>query len=174
MKSLNLILFLFFACIAILPSFGQAIATYNEVISKQKTGSIDKYITQNGEIFKVGDTITLGVSFRNDYFDYIQQDFGIEFYALSNTASNSKVVIKKIAIRSKTVVVNTTKPYGFIHGLKVRNFDSAISSGEIVSKIMTSDQALTELKKWKDKFDLGLISEEFYKQKKEELSKFIK
>lgn len=174
MNSIKLFLILLFVGLVSITAYGQSTATYNEVISKQKTGSIDKYITQNGEEFSVGDTITLGVAFRNDQFDYVQQNAEIKLYPLLNTASNSKVVIKKIAIRSKSVVVNTTKPQGFVYGLIIMNFDAAVANGEIKSKIMTSDQALIELKKWKDKLDLGLISEEKYKQKKEELSKFIK
>jgi hypothetical protein len=172
-KSITILLFvvtLFFCS----NSYCQKIATYNQVISKEKTGQIDKYFTQNGEEFSVGDTITLGVSFRNENFDYIQQNAGIEYYSLPNTASNSQVVIKKINIRAKSVVVSTTKPQGFVYGLIIANFDSAITNGEIKSKIMTSDQALEELKKWKDKFDLELISQEEYNLKKAELSKFIK
>ena len=56
----------------------------------------------------------------------------------------------------------------------ITNFDGAVSNGEIKSKIMSSDQAIEELKKWKDKLDLELISEEEYKQKKAELVKYIK
>lgn len=39
---------------------------------------------------------------------------------------------------------------------------------------ITSDEALTELKKCKDKLDLGLITQEDFDKKKAELSKFIK
>jgi hypothetical protein len=155
-------------------TIAQISANYNEVISKQKKGQIDKYITQKGEEFKVGDTITIGVAFRNEQFDFIQQNAGISYYPLQNTASNSKVVIKSMNIKSKIVVVNTTKPQGYVYGLLIVNFESALLNGEVMSKIMSSDEALSELKKCKDKLDLGLISEEEYKKKKEELSKYIK
>ncbi len=39
---------------------------------------------------------------------------------------------------------------------------------------MTSDEALAELKKTKDKLDLGLITQEEYDKKKAELTPFIK
>lgn len=39
---------------------------------------------------------------------------------------------------------------------------------------MTSDEALAELKKAKDKLDLGLISQEQYDQIKADLTKYIK
>lgn len=155
-------------------SVAQISASYNEVISKQKKGQIDKYITQRGEEFKVGDTITIGVAFRNEQYDFIQQNAGIAYYPLQNIASNSKVIIKSINVNSKIVIVNTTKPQGYVYGLIIANFESAILNGEVKSKIMSSDEALNELKKCKDKLDLGLISEEEYKKKKEELSKYIK
>jgi hypothetical protein len=56
----------------------------------------------------------------------------------------------------------------------ILKFESAISYGEIKSKGMTSDDALNELKKAKDKLDLGLISKEEFEVKKTELVKFIK
>ena len=157
-----------------LATFAQTSANYDEVISKQKIGQVDRYITQNGEEFKVGDTISLGVAFRNEEFDFIQQNAGLSFYPLPNTAANSIVVIKKINIMSKVVYINTTRPQGFVYGLRVINLESAIKNGEIISKIMSSDNALSELKKCKDKFDLGLITEIEYNKKKAELSKYIK
>jgi predicted Zn-dependent peptidase len=39
---------------------------------------------------------------------------------------------------------------------------------------MTSDEALSELKKCKDKLELGLITQEEFDSKKSELSKSIK
>lgn len=39
---------------------------------------------------------------------------------------------------------------------------------------MSSDDALKELKKEKDKLDLGLITEEEFNKRKEELIKYIK
>ena len=48
MKSIKLMLISIFAVLMPMSSFSQKPATYNEVISKQKKGKIDKYITQNG------------------------------------------------------------------------------------------------------------------------------
>ncbi len=174
MKKVKFLLVLVFGFLIPITTFGQITATYNEVINKQKKGVIDIYITQNGEKFSVGDTITLGVAFRNEQFDFIMQNAGIELYSLPNTASNSRVVIKKIAIRSKSVIVHTTTAQGFVYSLRIDNFDAALLNGEIKTKLITSDQALAELKKWKDKLDLGLITEDEYKIKKQELSKYIK
>ncbi|MEN9326163.1 MAG: hypothetical protein RI943_584, partial [Bacteroidota bacterium] len=57
---------------------------------------------------------------------------------------------------------------------QILKFESAIENGEIKSKKMSSDDALTELKRYKDKLDLGLITQKEYDEKKTELSKLIK
>ena len=96
-------------------------------------------------MFNVGDTLILGTAFRNEQFDFIQQNAGISLYPLDNIASGSVVTIKKLTIRSKTVIVSTTKPQGYFYPLFVINLDGAIDNGEIKSSIMTSDDALEEL-----------------------------
>ena len=151
----------------------QKTATYNDVVTKKVKGVIDTYISKNGEEFSVGDTLTLGSAFRNEQFDYIQQNAGIAVYPLPNTASGSIVTIKKITVRSKTTLVSTTKPQGFVYALWIINLEGAIENGEIKSNILTSDEALEELKKWKSKLDLELITPEEYEAKKKELAKFI-
>jgi hypothetical protein len=57
---------------------------------------------------------------------------------------------------------------GTINALWFSFFDKVISTQ------MTSEEALDELKQYKDKLDLGLISQEEYDKKKVELSKYIK
>jgi len=54
------------------------------------------------------------------------------------------------------------------------NIEDAIPVGEVTSFGLSSDEALTELKKAKDKLDLGLISQEEYDKIKAELTPFIK
>jgi len=49
-----------------------------------------------------------------------------------------------------------------------------LSAGEIKGFGKTSDEALSELKKAKDKLDLGLITQEQFDKLKAELSPFIK
>lgn len=162
-----------FSILISLFSIGQVTATYDEVITKQKKGRIDTYTAESGEVFKIGDEITLGKT-PNKNFDFIQQNAGIEFYPLDNTASNSKVTIKKMKATMKVLWIYTTKPQGYVYGLVIKNVDGAIKNGEIKSNIMSSDEALEELKKQKDKYDLGLITEEEYLAKKRELAKLIK
>lgn len=53
-------------------------------------------------------------------------------------------------------------------------FENAMSTGEIKCTGLKSDEALAELKKAKDKLDLGLITQEEYDLKKAELTPYIK
>ncbi len=149
-------------------------ASYDEVVSKKKKGNISICFAKNSEKFSVGDTLTLGSAFRNEQFDYIEQNAGIALYPLPNTASGSVVVIKKISARSKTVIVSTTRPQGFVYALRVTNLEGALTNGEVKSNVLSSDEALEELKKWKDKLDLELITAEEYEAKKTELAGYIK
>ena len=109
-------------------------ATHEEVVTKKKKGKLQTYVTANGESFSVGDIITLGVAFRNENYDFIQQNAGIAWYPLPNIGSGSEVKIKKIKISNKLIQVTTTKPNGFNYGLIIINFDGAIENGEIISK----------------------------------------
>lgn len=62
----------------------------------------------------------------------------------------------------KTSLEKTLNNFLFSYYNKIKNSE------------MTSDEAIYILKKYKEKLDLELISQEEYNKKKEELSKFIK
>jgi hypothetical protein len=53
------------------------------------------------------------------------------------------------------------------------SIEKAIEVGEVVTDGYSSDKALAELKKAKDKLDLGLITIEEFEALKAELSKYI-
>ena len=63
-------------------------------------------------------------------------------------------------------------------GLACTNFEEALATKEIITKAdpsdVASDAALEELKKWKEKLDLQIITQEEYDAKKAELMKKIK
>ena len=60
--------------------------------------------------------------------------------------------------------------------ITVLNLEFALKYGELINpkSTMTSDEALAELKKAKDKLDLGLINQEQYEAVKTEMIKYIK
>ena len=94
---------------------------------------------------------------------------------LSKNYSGTPVILKKI---KEQTIKGIKKTYFVVGGGNITNYnimiEEAIASGEIKTNGMTSDNALAELKKWKDKLDLELITQDEYNKKKSELLKFIK
>ena len=91
--------------------------------------------------------------------------------------SGTETEIKKIFIsgNKRTGYSVSMRTKGVIGLLNYTiHFENAMSTGEIKGTGMTSDEALAELKKAKDKLDLGLITQEEYEKKKAELTPFIK
>jgi hypothetical protein len=163
-------------------SFGQVRQISYDTISKYSNnhlklkGSIiyDEYLSKDGYLYKVGDIIKINKPINGDKFSFINDRF-------SQIQASSMMIGKDMII--KNIIVTGFKNTGYELCMTINNpmtadyilkFESAISYGEIISKVMTSDDALSELKKAKDKLDLGLISKEDYEVKKSELIKFIK
>jgi hypothetical protein len=104
-----------------------------------------------------------------------KQGFGSKFiftniqnekYALQFTTNKEKWIVSiQDAVKNNNPNIKVTQigeSYSFL-----------IDTNQVKSKDKTSDDALTELKKAKDKFDLELITKEEYEKIKEELRKFI-
>ena len=53
-------------------------------------------------------------------------------------------------------------------------YEQAVAVGEVITNVMSSDDALAELKKQKDKLDLEIISQAEYDSIKAVLIKYIK
>ena len=165
-----------------LSSFGQIRQISYDTISKYSNnhlklkGSIvyDEYLSKDGYLYKVGDVVKINKPTNGDKFSFINDRF-------TQIQASSIIIGKDMVI--KNIMVIGFKNTGYELCMTIGNsattdnilkFESAISYGEIKSKGMTSDDALNELKKEKDKLDLGLISKEDYEIKKAELVKFIK
>jgi hypothetical protein len=139
-------------------------------------GSIvyDEYLSKEGFLYKVGDVIKINKPTSGDKFSFITDRF-------NQLQASSVITGKDLVI--KNILVIGFKNTGYELCMTINNptiadnilkFESAISYGEIKSKGMTSDEALNELKRAKDKLDLGIISKEEYEVKRLELIKFIK
>ena len=151
---------------------------YKDIGVEKPKGTFTEYIAKDDSVYKEGDTIIVGKgSGMNGFFTFIQVMTNMGgAYMLDPKGTNTKTIIKSFP-------VNGNKKEGwkvwFVtkagQGNKyVFPFEDAIASGEIKSFGMTSDEALTELKKCKDKLDLELITQEEFNKKKVELSKYIK
>jgi hypothetical protein len=148
-------------------------ATYDEVVNKKVKGLIQTYISKSGEKFSVGDTITIGKPMNNETYSYLFQNIGIGLEPLSNLASGKTVIIKKIKISMRKVTFATTAPKDYVFALKIGLIDDALKNGELKSKIMSSSEALAELKRAKDKLDLGLTTQKEFDALRNKLAPLI-
>jgi len=152
---------------------------YEDLKNGKPSGTFDTYITKNGDTITAGKILTIGKpSGTNGLFVYIESVNVLgKAYFVGAAASNTTTEVKKIKVigtkRTGWKVVLQTKG---VTGLENYFFyiEDAIENGEIKSDVLSSDQALEELKKAKDKLDLGLMTKEDYEAKKAELSKYIK
>lgn len=174
MKKLKMVMMMtLMMCLSFI-SFGQA--KFGSLVER---GESDSYVGSDGVEYTVGDTIKIGMPTGLRSFSFVQSldVMGTATFASFNF-SNTEVVIKKIRIvgsqrigfkasfQTKATVVSNL----FI------DFESALKSGEVTGKrgTISSDDAISELKKQKDKLDLGIITQEEYDAKKSELLKYIK
>lgn len=165
-----------------LTTFAQK-ATYQEIssLTKKDGYKLTEYTSKDGSVYKIGDRIKIGFPSSNKTFAFITEGDGLLLPVTQLKATNSgqETEIKNIFIlgtkRSGFYVSFRTKSQMGIPGGGYNiQFENAIENGEIKSFGMSSDEALTELKKSKDKLDLGLITQVEYDTKKAELVKFIK
>lgn len=142
-------------------------------------GEFTSYVASDGAVYKIGDRIKIGVPSSNKTFAFISEGDGIMLPITNLTAASSgqETEIKKIWVagnkRAGYSVIFRTKGITGLSNYTIQ-FENALATGEVKGFGMTSDDALAELKKAKDKLDLGLITQEEYEKIKAELSKYIK
>lgn len=144
----------------------------------------EAYTASDKHTYRVGDDIVIGTPSSNKTFAFLESQLGIADEILNGAESarldirwaGSKMKIKKIKVERSKKRGAAVSMRAYLHGLGgiLIQFENALQSGEIKGFGMSSDDALKELKKEKDKFDLGIITEEEFNKKKEELTKFIK
>jgi hypothetical protein len=158
-------------------SFAQEIK-YSD-LSTASRGEFTSYVASDGAVYKVGDRIKIGVPSSNKTFAFITEGDGIllPITYLTAASSGQETEIKKIWVvgnkRAGYSVALRTKGITGLSNYSIQ-FENALATGEIKGFGKTSDEALTELKKAKDKLDLGLITQEEFDKLKAELSKYIK
>jgi hypothetical protein len=159
-------------------SFGQTV-THSEIGTTVLKGKFMSYISKDGSEYKVGDKINIGTgSGINSNFVFIQ------LVDIMGTVSQPPAHVANTQAEIKNIHVYGNKRMGYKLHLQTKamsglhNYflylEDAIDAREVKSFGMTSDEALTQLKRAKDKLDLGLITQEEFNIKKEELSKHIK
>ena len=177
MKNLSIVLLLFAF------TFSQAqVLTYEEVSNAQKRPSsknIKEYVAQNGEVFKVGDMITLAQPMNaNNLYLYIKDSDGFS-YAKQATISSTgfKSEIKKFWVdgsKRKGFEVQAISKTEMGMSSYYISIEKAINSGEIETSVLTREQAIAKLKESKDLLDLEMMTQEEYDKIKMELTPIIK
>ena len=174
-----------------------------ELTGRKSGDDITAYVASDGVTYRIGSTITYGYPTNGKYYLYFKDVTGSWLNTLAEdenaTASDRAVnqeraervenraggvaTIKKIQcvpIDPYNRMTSGCKIYLVLNrgGLACSNFEEAIATREVVIKAnpedVASDAALEELKKWKEKLDLQIITQEEYDAKKAELMKKIK
>lgn len=150
---------------------------FSEMNNVKERGKCTSYEGSDGYVYKVGDKITIGVPSSNKTFAFIDLSSGLSVEPLYAKSSGDEVEIKKIYIagtqRTGYYASFETKGMTVFHHYFIK-VEKALDTGELKPNGVSSDVALSELKKAKEKLDLGLMSQDDYDKKKEELSKYIK
>lgn len=174
-----------------------------ELTGKKAGDNITKYVASNGETYTIGSTITYGIPTNGKYYVYFMDVTGSWLNVLGedeNASSSERAqnqeraervanrnggiaTIKKIQCLPIDMANKKTsgcKIYLVLNrgGIACTNFEEALQTGEVRTPIsaetMASEAAIQELKKWKEKLDLQIITQEEYDAKKAELMKYIK
>jgi len=167
----------FFLTIAASTVVGQEIK-FTELASAQR-GEFTSYLGSDGAVYKIGDRIKIGVPSSNKTFAFITEGDGfiIPITNLYASSSGTETEIKKIFVignkRAGYSVSFRTKGLTGLSNYTIQ-FENALSTGEVKGFGFSSDDALAQLKKGKDKLDLGLITQEEFDKLKTELTKYIK
>lgn len=145
------------------------------------------YISKDGATYNVGDTIhILSPSQVNGEFasinGRIDGDMSFTNIPASSYFENKNIIVENIfatsgnALNPSTVIFHFAEKskYGGAAVLYYIDIEKAIKLGEVKSFGMTSDEALAELKKAKDKLDLGIINQKEYDKIRADLVKYIK
>jgi hypothetical protein len=176
MKQLFLSTLLLITCLQF--SFGQQVK-FSELAKEPTGGPFTSYLASDGAVYKIGDRIKIGIPTNNKTFSFIEEGDGI-FLPIANLAANysgHETEIKRIWVsgndRSGYFVKFRTKGDSGISNYTIM-FEKALETGEVKGYGKSSDQALSELKKAKDKLDLGLITQDEFNKLRTELGKFIK
>ena len=172
MKQVTLLLMLFTVVVATAQTNWTFEMTQN---ATKNVKGILEYTASDGSVWTVGERLMLGSASGNKFVFVTMGDGVMSPVQPAGAAwGGTEAEIKKIRFSG-------TKRYGRymwvtckgpLQPINIR-IEKAIQVGEVVTEGYTSDQALEELKRAKDKLDLGLITQEEFNALRTELSKYI-
>jgi hypothetical protein len=150
---------------------------FTDLSTELNSKDFDSYVSKDGTSFKVGGKVKMGLPSAQTNFAYVQHvDPLAGASVLGVNYANREVDIKKIQVGG-----NLKKGYkvwiitngGIALGKLYFDIEPALQTKEVKGDGMSSDDALSQLKKGKDKLDLGLITQEEFNKLRTELSKYI-
>ena len=147
---------------------------FSDIGKEKPKGKISQYIASDGTIFNIGDTLIIGKATGNDG-SYIHL-YEAHYPAKANRI-NLKIIpqlFDVVGSKSSGWKIKIYTKANWSEGPFHFFIEDIIGSGEIRMSRFSNDEALAELKRFKEKLDLQLITQEEYDQKKEELVKYIK
>ena len=134
------------------------------------------YLSKDGLYFKAGDTIQVGFPSSDQSFAFISYKSSGE-EPIKKSESGIKIIVVDFLISGskktgyQAIAVCKT---GFFMSKYYIRMENAIEKNEIKTSLLSSDEALTKLKKAKEKLDLGVMTQEEFDKLKLELMKYIK
>ena len=164
------------ALIASVSIFGQELK-FTDLSTELNTKKFDSYVSKDGTVFKVGEKVKIGLPSSQINFVYIEHIDPLAGASIVGpNYANREVEVIKIQVNG-----NLRKGYkvwvitngGFALGKLYFDIESAIQTKEVKGNGISSDDALSQLKKAKDKMDLGLITQDEFNKLRTELSKYI-
>ena len=177
MKNLFLVLFL----LSFTFTYAQ-ILTFNDVSNAEKKRDLNsdftEYKAENGEIFKVGESIKIGSPSSNtEQYQFIIETDG---WATANKAGieardwNAEIIKFKIGgtRRAGYEVIAVCKTEVGVYRYHI-NIESAIRQGEIRTSQLSKEEAINQLKEAKDLLDLEMMTQEEYDKLKAKLAPII-
>ncbi|WP_461630541.1 hypothetical protein [Labilibaculum euxinus] len=138
-----------------------------------KQGSFTEYLSKNGDLIEVGDTLVVGLPSAYTGFNFILENGE----KLSPDISGTSVVINKLKAFGERW--KGFKIYVQIRGSGLSSvfidYESAIVTGEVKNPKakLTREEAISKLKEAKELLDLEVISHEKYDAIKNDLTPLI-
>ena len=146
---------------------------------QNKQYEFNSYKATDNHVYVIGEELTIGEpSGKLGQFLYYTSALqtAIGGTGVTSAFTGKKIIIKNLSLaglkKSGFHVVITANLQGL--GLIYIKLENALASGELVGLGMTSDKALEELKKAKDKLELEIITQEEYDKIKAELMEYMK
>ena len=148
-----------------------------EAVEKQKKVKLDSYQAKNGQVFNIGDKITIGQPAKSNdtYLNVAMNDLGT-LRTLGISVKGFESEIKKFKVqgakRTGFYVIAVTKSRDGLSNFWIA-IEDAIKEGEIETTGLNREDAIAKLKETKDLLDLGMITQEEYEKVKKELTPII-